>query len=203
MEPTGSSDATDSDEEVKRVLQEELGRLPEKYRAPLVLCYLQGKTNEQAASELGWPLGSMAKRLVRGRELLRERMTGRGIAFQVAALAALLTARSATAVPPALATETSRAAAVFAVRQTLISVLRARPATLAERGIRAMFLTKLKWVTVVGLLLSTLGTGMVVVLGAAQKTRPRQWSRPSKRRLGRSSSHPRNNSRAWCYPSTW
>src|SRR5262249_45715450 len=49
--------------ELRPVLDAELDRLPEKYRAPLVLCYLEGKTNQQAAQELGWPAGSLSKRL--------------------------------------------------------------------------------------------------------------------------------------------
>lgn len=68
---------TDSD--LRAVLDEEMVALPDKYRAPLVLCYLEGLTNEAAAERLGWPPGSMSYRLARGRELLRKRLVRRGI----------------------------------------------------------------------------------------------------------------------------
>ncbi|WP_020466192.1 RNA polymerase sigma factor [Singulisphaera acidiphila] len=65
--------------ELRRVLDEELSCLPEKYRAPMVLCYLEGMTNEQAAEQLGWPSGSMSRRLERARTILRQRLASRGL----------------------------------------------------------------------------------------------------------------------------
>jgi RNA polymerase sigma factor (sigma-70 family) len=80
MEPMVTGDPLDavSWKEMQTALDEEMQRLPEKYRQPLILCYLQGMTNEEASRRLGWPTGSISYRLARGREMLRDRMEGRG-----------------------------------------------------------------------------------------------------------------------------
>jgi RNA polymerase sigma factor (sigma-70 family) len=97
--------------DLRSVLDEELQRLPAKYRAPLVLCYLEGLTNEQAARRLGWPVGSMSYRLARGREALRERLGERDRAVPAGLLGVLL-ARNARPgeVPPHLVDSTVEAA---------------------------------------------------------------------------------------------
>jgi RNA polymerase sigma factor (sigma-70 family) len=62
-----------------RLLREEISKLPDRYRLPLVLCYLEGNTNEEAAWQLQWPVGAVKGRLWRARQTLRDRLTRRGL----------------------------------------------------------------------------------------------------------------------------
>src|SRR5262249_44467001 len=87
---TDAAESASAGPELRQVLDQELKRLPEKYRAPLVLCYLEGKTNEEAAHVLGWPAGSMSRRLAKGRELLRRRLVRRGVGLTGGAIAAAM-----------------------------------------------------------------------------------------------------------------
>jgi RNA polymerase sigma factor (sigma-70 family) len=86
-------------DDVRAVLDEELARLPEQYRAPLILCYLEGQTQDEAARALGWSNGTLHGRLQRGRERLRARLARRGISLSAALLACTLAADT-TAAPP-------------------------------------------------------------------------------------------------------
>jgi RNA polymerase sigma factor (sigma-70 family) len=92
------------------VLHEEIRRLPEKYRSIILLCYFDGLTQEQAAQQLGWPAGTVRGRLFRAREILRSRLSRRGLAVTGGALLAGLLPQDALAVPTALVDATARAA---------------------------------------------------------------------------------------------
>jgi RNA polymerase sigma factor (sigma-70 family) len=90
--------------ELRPVLDDEVSRLPPKYRAAFVLCYLEGKTNEEAARLLGCPKGTVLSRLARARERLRGQLARRGLAFAALPLAGLLSdhARTLTTISPVL-----------------------------------------------------------------------------------------------------
>lgn len=105
--------------EVRGVLDDELNQLPARLRLPLVLCYLRGMTNAEAAEELGWPVGSISRRLARGRETLRGRLALRGVTLSLAALTLLLERHAcAAALPIGLAEYVSRSAALRAAGKT-------------------------------------------------------------------------------------
>ena len=96
------------EEDLGPVLDEELSRLPEKYRAALVLCYMQGMTNEEAARLLRWPVGTVKGRMAKGRQLLCIRLLRRGVRVSGALLAAFLTgARACAGSVPATLSETT------------------------------------------------------------------------------------------------
>jgi RNA polymerase sigma factor (sigma-70 family) len=119
--------------EVRSRLDDALQRLPEKYRLPLVLCYLEGRTNEEAARQLGWPVGSMSARLARGRELLRERLADREQAVPAGLFALILGQHvGPTIVPPELVDTTVRAGLWLAQGQAAVSLISPSVIALAE-----------------------------------------------------------------------
>ena len=156
-------------EELGPVLHEELGRLPERLRAPLVLCYLEGLTHEQAAEHLGCPVGTVRSRLARGRERLGGRLARRGLAPSTGLLVACLSERLARAAPEVLVDATVRAAVRATAGQVATAgTVPAAVTALTEGVLKAMFLHKLKATAAALLAVGTLATGVAV--GARQAT---------------------------------
>jgi len=133
-------------QEMKSVLDEEIARLPNKYRAPIVLCYLEGMTHDRAARQIGCAKSSLTNRLERARELLRRGLEGRGLALSAAGISVVLAEKArAMTVATKLAISTVKAATALAAGQTLAQTgLSAGAVTLAEQAMKSIFWTKVK-----------------------------------------------------------
>lgn len=150
--------------EVQRVLHEELSQLAERHRSPLVLCYLEGKTQDEAAALLGLAKGTLKGRLERGRALLRERLVQRGLGPAAVLLASAWPAATASAVvPTAVLSSTVQAASLIAAGQALpAGILSAQAVSLAKGAVQTMTVTKLVFVMLLMLAVGGVGIGFAV-----------------------------------------
>jgi RNA polymerase sigma factor (sigma-70 family) len=132
-------------EDLARLLDLELNRLPEKYRAAVLLCDLQGASRKEAARQLDVPEGTLSSRLATGRAMLAKRLTLRGLAPAVGGVAALIAENVASAsVPALLIGSTVQAAARVAAGQAVTAVATASVASLAKGVMNTMLMSKLK-----------------------------------------------------------
>jgi RNA polymerase sigma factor (sigma-70 family) len=130
--PEGTRDDQDR-AEIRSLIHEEIGRLPARYREPLLLCYLEGLRHHEIAERLECPVGTVESRLSRGREQLRSRLVRRGLAPTAAVQGAMLMAKDASAaVPNSLVEATIRCASGFASRRAVAKVVATSVASLAR-----------------------------------------------------------------------
>jgi RNA polymerase sigma factor (sigma-70 family) len=153
------------------MLDEELRRLPEQYRRPLVLCYLEGKTYAEAAEQLGWPAGTVSGRLARARELLRRRLAQRGVTLTAPALSATLTREVNAAVPAPLLDATLRAGLSFSSGRAADGGASAAAITLAKEVLRIMVPNKLRLTLIVAAVLGLVGGAMTYLARSDQQPR--------------------------------
>jgi RND family efflux transporter MFP subunit len=152
----------------QRMIHEEVNRLPERYRTPIVLCYLEGKTLQEVARDLDWTHGMVKGRLERARNLLRMRLAKRGAAPSAGVLTAIAL-QEARAVPPALASATVRAAALLTAGKELAAGgFSSQVVSLVEGVLKTMFFTKLKIATAFLLVLGAVGAGAALVVHRSQ-----------------------------------
>jgi RNA polymerase sigma-70 factor (ECF subfamily) len=152
--------------DLQPLLDQELNGLPENYRLPILLCDLEGRTIKEAAQQLGWPQGTLAGRLARGRKLLAKRLARRGVVLSAGSLVVVLSQNVASAgVPTSLIGSTVKAVTMIAAGQaTVAGLVPAQVAVLMEGVMKSMMLTKLSK-AVAGLVV--LG---VLVFGGGQLT---------------------------------
>ncbi len=156
--------------EVRALIDEELLRLPERLRLPLVLCYLEGETQDEAARRLGWPRGTLKRRLECGRDRLRVRLKRRGVTLGAGLFAAALT-QGATrgAVPSALRSAAVQSAMQFTAGETT-ALAATRAALLARGALQTMLTTKLRLSALLILLgCVTAAAGLTALQGPAAK----------------------------------
>jgi RNA polymerase sigma factor (sigma-70 family) len=150
-------------DELRPVLDEELNRLAEKHRTPVVLCYLEGLTNEEAARQLRCPVGTIKTRLAHARRLLGDQLSRRGLTLAAGLIASEVVEQAACAAPPAaLVGTTVRIAALAAMGKFATAGAASAPVVALTEGVlRAMMVTKLKQAVVVlmvGLAFAGVGT---------------------------------------------
>jgi RNA polymerase sigma factor (sigma-70 family) len=166
--------------EIERIVEEEVHRLPDCYRLPLLLCYWEGKTNEEAARQLGWPCGTVKTRLTRARERLHEWLVRRGVTLSAGVVATLLAPAGGRAtVPASLAGTTARVVAG-------LTAVSARAAALAEGGLDALAMTSMKIGMVLFLSAAVALAGVLTARAPGPEGEPEPQARPEGERGARS-----------------
>ncbi len=165
---------TPRDADRDAAVHEEINRLPEKYRLPIVLCDLEGRTHQEAARSLGWPIGTIKSRQSQGRARLRDRLSHRGMGLAVAGTIVESSRQTAgAAIPEELSRITVNAAMQQAGRLAAGAVVSASVLTLTREVLRAMLQTRIRWLVIVTLAIGIASGGAVVSMRRSQGPAPR------------------------------
>jgi RNA polymerase sigma factor (sigma-70 family) len=159
--------------DLRAVVDEAISRLPEKYRVPIVLCYLEGRTNEAAAAELGCPTSTVVTRLSRAKDRLRVFLGRRGVGVTAGVLAATLADLSTSSVVTA-ADAVARVATLFVTARAAAGPVPARVALLTEGALRAMDTNRPKIVAALfaTVCLAGAGSGLLALRAADRPPSP-------------------------------
>ncbi|HEV3117951.1 MAG TPA: sigma-70 family RNA polymerase sigma factor, partial [Gemmataceae bacterium] len=169
--------------ELRPLLDEELSRLPEIYRAVIVLCDLEGRSRKETARQIGVPEGTVAGRLARARALLAKRLLQRGVTLSCGALAAILLQNVVSAASPAsVVSKTIKVASLLAAGQAA-GAISVKVAALTEGVLKAMLVSNLKTATaallVVVALVCGAATGMICRTQAGE---PQKAEKPAEQK---------------------
>jgi RNA polymerase sigma-70 factor (ECF subfamily) len=162
--------------EAHAILDDELARLPDKFRGPLVLCYLEGRTRDEAAHQLGWSASIFKSRLEQARQRLARRLAARGLGLAGTLVAALFCETTARAAVPAVLLDSTIKAATGVMAGVTASAIPPRVAALAEGVLKAMFITRLKIATAVLLVAGFIGAGTSALAPGALAARQSETS---------------------------
>jgi RNA polymerase sigma factor (sigma-70 family) len=161
--PEKAAPTADTNSDVRPILDEELDRLPAKYRVPVVLCELEGRSRKEVAGLLQIPEGTLSSRLATAKRMLAGRLSRRGLGVSAATMAACFAEQaSAAVVPSTLVAATVRAATQFAAGASAAAIS-TNVVLVTEGVLKAMFLSKVKTVTAVFALMAILGGGLGLV----------------------------------------
>jgi len=189
---TAPTDQTFLDREQAEALHGEIDRLPGSFRLPVMLCYFEGLSIDEAAHRLRWPIGTLRSRLARARDKLRRGLVRRGFALSGAALAGALAPRSASACVSSFVCDcTARAAIAFAAQPATVGgALSTSTVVLAKQVLRTMLLRKLGATALLLLLFAAVATGAAYP-SQSRSAVARFWEGEPRVRLARSVPRPR------------